>query len=63
MAVAVTWVQAHTPCLSLCFGTCGTAFRKREQNSGITVIATTNEANSDKQNASANAEKRNLRTP
>jgi hypothetical protein len=44
-------------------GTWGTAFRKREQNNGITVIATTNEASSDKQNASASAEKRNLATP
>jgi len=35
-----------------------TAFKKREQNNGITVIATTNEASSDKQNASASAEKR-----
>ena len=38
----------------------GTALRKREQNNGITVIATTNEASSDRQKASANAENRNL---
>ena len=37
--------------------------RNLEQNSGITVIATTNEASSDRQNASARAEKRNLLTP
>src|SRR5215472_16428141 len=42
---------------------CGTAFRKREQNSGITVIATRYEANSEITTASARAVNRNLLTP
>ncbi len=37
--------------------------RKREQNSGITVIATTNDTSSEMQKASASAENRNLLTP
>src|SRR5271154_5837951 len=41
----------------------GIAFKKREQNSGITVIATTNEAINARQNASANEENKNLLTP
>src|ERR1700691_3640886 len=41
----------------------GTLFRNREQNSGMTVMATTNEAINERQKASASAEKRNLLTP
>ena len=37
--------------------------RNLEQNSGITVIATTKEASNDRQNASASEENRNLLTP
>jgi hypothetical protein len=42
---------------------CGIAFRKRAQNSGITVIATKYEANSEITTASANAVNKYLLTP
>src|SRR6185312_12882 len=41
----------------------GAVFRKREQNSGITVIATINEMSNERQNESASALKRYLLTP
>src|ERR1700691_2054140 len=53
--------SSYTSCL--CSAASGTAFRNREQKSGITVMATTNEASNERQNARANAEKRNLETP
>src|ERR1700751_5916141 len=46
-----------------CPTACGTAFKKREQNSGITVIATRYDANREITTASASAVKRNLLTP
>src|SRR5579863_9335822 len=41
----------------------GIALRNFEQNRGITVIATTNEASNARQNAAASAENKNLLTP
>src|SRR5579883_1564977 len=57
------WAGACSPpCAASCPPPCSTLFRKREQNRGITVMATTNEASSERQKARASAEHRNLLT-
>src|ERR1700722_16405612 len=55
-----SWSASPRPAAELA---CGTAWRNREQNSGITVMATTYEANSEITTARASAENRNLLTP